>query len=950
MNGHEAAQTELQLLQALRERDELFLIVAEESTARADAECTVDKLQSELASLRDALRQSAAGRGGVGGTLQDLTRQLQQAREEHGRALAQAEQRAQAQADLDRDRLLQELELDRRALEVRLSDREFECRSARSTCKELEDKVAQLSQQLAQAPAAYHQDVHIKALVSRIAELESQLQRAREEQAVVAAASGQDSIRSVGGIAMPSTASSTLWSPPAAESDQAQLLHMSEAHVQAVHEADLSLPLSLETLPELIQAQDYVALHSHASALEAHCAELEAHCHVLTDDVQHAGASLQLLQQQLETSQAEASALRDTIRSLEEQLESGQSRVNDLLHAHGAEAEALEEHARATELALREVESERDSIRQQLAQAARSARDTEKEKERVEGRLHEAEEQVEKLQAQLTAFDRQLVAAARSPVALPRQPSPPSSLVDNAAVLQAQAEAQRLQAQLSAERARSEDLQRQLDNAGVHSELTAALARDLSVQLDEEMQRRREAEEAREHAENSSSASSKQMEGLQTQLAERDTLVTALQDTVMAQQARIAELEAICAAADVAPHVSPSKSPLRSSTPALPIMAQDARSINDAALAASELVSSVSAASSGTPAIGLAPLSVPVTSAHDLGHGQSGTGFESLEGAATPQDVGESLSYPTARAFVQYLRSIGLRKAQLILGIDCTKSNLWNGKDTFRGRPLHDVSDPVDLNPYQAVMSVFGRMLTGFDHDGMIPLYGFGCERTRDLYVFPFRQFDPLMSTAAAGTDTGDAAPESTRSESIASASSSSISDSRAVDVYCAGLDEVLATYARVIPSVPLAGPTSFAPLIRKAMEHVKKEKEKCLTVLVIIAGKVSPTCLPSSLCRLMHRPVGSIPLTCCAPCFADGQVTAVKETETAIVEASRYPLSIICVGVGDGPWTDMNRFDDGLPQRKVDNFQFVEFAAVQKEAREVSRYPCRALIWGWLT
>ena len=109
--------------------------------------------------------------------------------------------------------------------------------------------------------------------------------------------------------------------------------------------------------------------------------------------------------------------------------------------------------------------------------------------------------------------------------------------------------------------------------------------------------------------------------------------------------------------------------------------------------------------------------------------------------------------------------------------------------------------------------------------------------------------------------------------------------------LFTTSLFQVLQLYNEVVRRVTLSGPSSLAPIIRKAVDIVHQTGK--YHILVIIT---------------------------------DGQITRQLETVAAVVEASAVPLSIVAVGVGDGPWSILERFDARLPYRKFDNFRFVDY------------------------
>lgn len=156
------------------------------------------------------------------------------------------------------------------------------------------------------------------------------------------------------------------------------------------------------------------------------------------------------------------------------------------------------------------------------------------------------------------------------------------------------------------------------------------------------------------------------------------------------------------------------------------------------------------------------------------------------------------------------------------------QSNEWTGRYSFGGRSLHAISSTP--NPYEQAVSIIGRTLEHFDDDRLIPSFGFGDAATQDMSVFSLRE---------------DGQP-------------------------CRGFQEVLAQYRRVAPLINMAGPcqrsvrplqllicaharpgpTSFAPLIHKALDIVEASGYSYHLLLIVADGQVT---------RPMDTPAGAL-------------------------------------------------------------------------------------------
>jgi vacuolar-type H+-ATPase subunit F/Vma7 len=178
----------------------------------------------------------------------------------------------------------------------------------------------------------------------------------------------------------------------------------------------------------------------------------------------------------------------------------------------------------------------------------------------------------------------------------------------------------------------------------------------------------------------------------------------------------------------------------------------------------------------------------------------------------------------------------------LIVAIDFTRSN----KDVNKKESMHHY-DVSTANEYVLAIRAVGEILQHYDSDDRYPVYGFGCK------IPPTHTF-----TSHCFALTGNF-----------------------LDPEVDGVNGIVDIYREVLQKdiVKLHGPTYFAEVVELAknfaapFSNPTPDADQKYYILLIIT---------------------------------DGVINDIEETIHQIVEASRTPLSIIIVGVGDNDFTEM--------------------------------------------
>ncbi|XP_058478346.1 copine-3-like isoform X1 [Solea solea] len=202
--------------------------------------------------------------------------------------------------------------------------------------------------------------------------------------------------------------------------------------------------------------------------------------------------------------------------------------------------------------------------------------------------------------------------------------------------------------------------------------------------------------------------------------------------------------------------------------------------------------------------------------------------------------------------------------------------------------------NPHGYNEYLSAIWAVGNVIQDYDSDKMFPALGFGAK------------IPPTWQVSHEFPITFDPS-----------------------NPFCTGIEGVVQAYQQCLPQVKLYGPTNFSPVINHVAhfgrQALQQQTASQYFVLLIIT---------------------------------DGVITDMDETRSAIVNASRLPMSIIIVGVGGADFTAMEFLDgdDGNLRSATgeaamrDIVQFVPFRQFQNGPQEMLAQSVLAEVPGQVT
>ncbi|XP_061825837.1 copine-2 isoform X2 [Nerophis lumbriciformis] len=166
------------------------------------------------------------------------------------------------------------------------------------------------------------------------------------------------------------------------------------------------------------------------------------------------------------------------------------------------------------------------------------------------------------------------------------------------------------------------------------------------------------------------------------------------------------------------------------------------------------------------------------------------------------------------------------------------------------GNPLEPSSlhyiNPLGSNEYLAAILAVGQIIQDYDTDKMFPALGFGAQLPPDWKVS--HEFAINFNPT---------------------------------NPFCSGVEGIAQAYSACLPHIRFYGPTNFAPIInhvaRFAAQALQQEKAAQYFTLLIIT---------------------------------DGVISDMDETRHSIVQASKLPMSIIIIGVGNADFAAMEFLD----------------------------------------